>query len=190
MDQDEGTSRRRAKNDNDTFVLVKEYISSEQLRQPPLLVLRAEDRDSFPLTTNRISKDDFVSMFVHSFAFQTKFWSTRWFSGSVSRLVSVPRQSGVMARRPVPQIVADGWMELAKIFERLLGGSEATVQAAKYLRGLAQNNLPLHELHPLPWHEAEPDGEQFAARFEPHPCVLAVLCPSVPLRAVWKRNLR
>lgn len=51
---DEGTNRNRAKNDDDVFVLVKEYICSETLRQRPLLALTAESRLTFPLTTNRV----------------------------------------------------------------------------------------------------------------------------------------
>lgn len=53
LDQDEGTKCRRPRSPDDIFVLVKEYISSTELRQPPLLVLTAESRLSFPLTTNR-----------------------------------------------------------------------------------------------------------------------------------------
>lgn len=44
---------RREKRDNDTFIMVKEYISSSELRQPPLLVLREEDKATFALTTDR-----------------------------------------------------------------------------------------------------------------------------------------
>lgn len=54
LDVDEGTNRRREKQIQDTFVLVKEYISSTELRQPPLLVLTPESKASYTLTTNRI----------------------------------------------------------------------------------------------------------------------------------------
>lgn len=50
---DEGTNRRREKHPDDVFVLVKEYISSTTLRQPPLLVLTAESKQRFLLTTDR-----------------------------------------------------------------------------------------------------------------------------------------
>lgn len=50
---DEGTNRRREKHPDDVFALVKEYISSTTLRQPPLLVLTAECKQSFLLTTDR-----------------------------------------------------------------------------------------------------------------------------------------
>ena len=94
-----------------------------------------------------------------------------------------------MASRPLKDSVTRGWRELAALFENLLGGSANTRQAAAYLRGLAGNNLPVHPLHPLPWLE-EHVNEQVAVqvRMEPHPCVLAVLSPSVPLRAVWRRG--
>lgn len=53
FDLDEGTNKRREKQADDVFVLVKEYISSVELRQPPLLALTAESRPSFPMTTTR-----------------------------------------------------------------------------------------------------------------------------------------
>lgn len=85
--------------------------------------------------------------------------------------------------------MTQGWKELANVFEQLLGGSDATRRAARYLRQLADDQLPIHPLHPLPWHEEEAVIEIIShAREEPHPCVLAVLCPSVPLRAVWRRG--
>lgn len=96
----------------------------------------------------------------------------------------------MMARRPVHQTVKDGWLALADIFDHLLGGSAATTQAAAYLRGLARDNLPLHPLPDLPWHREEAVIEAIVANPEPHPVVLGVLCPSAPLRAVWRRNLR
>ena len=88
--------------------------------------------------------------------------------------------------------VTNGWLQLAGIFEQLLGGSEATRRAAVYLRGLARDELPVRPLHSMRWHE----NVDFLAdlipheKAEPHARVLAVLCPSVPLRVVWKRGLR
>lgn len=74
-------------------------------------------------------------------------------------------------------------------FENLLGGSPASAQAARYLRLLADNRLPQHALHPLPFLESvAPPQVMPRAREEPHPCVVAVLCPSVPLRAIWRRG--
>ena len=49
---DEGTHRNRVKRDGDVFLLVKEYISSTELRQNPLLAMTAESAASYPLTTN------------------------------------------------------------------------------------------------------------------------------------------
>ena len=66
LDIDEGTNRRREKLEDDTFVLVKEYISSTELRQPPLLVLTAQHKDTSALTTNR----DLDLVFAN-FIFQT-----------------------------------------------------------------------------------------------------------------------
>ena len=53
MEMDEGTNHRRGKDPDDTFVLVKRYISAVELRQPPLLVLTPEHRNTFALMTNR-----------------------------------------------------------------------------------------------------------------------------------------
>lgn len=79
-------------------------------------------------------------------------------------------------------------MQLANVFETLHGGPAVCQQAASYLRGLAAGTLPENELIPLGWH-AQSDLEVLPqARAEPHSCVLAVLCPSVPLRAVWRRG--
>lgn len=52
---DEGSQARRGrvKRDNDVFVLVKEYISSTELRQAPMLALTAESAASYALTTQR-----------------------------------------------------------------------------------------------------------------------------------------
>lgn len=49
---DEGTLSRREKLGEDVFVLVKEYISSSDLRQRPLLVMTPASRMTFPLKTN------------------------------------------------------------------------------------------------------------------------------------------
>lgn len=94
-----------------------------------------------------------------------------------------------MPFRPVKESARSDWISLADSFERLLGGSESTRKAASYLRSLASNELPDRVLLPLPWHEAEPELVAMPAGQElPHPCVLAVLAPSVPLRAVWHRR--
>lgn len=50
---DEARRTNRAKDPLDVFVLVKEYISSETLSQPPMLVLPAESKTNFPLVTDR-----------------------------------------------------------------------------------------------------------------------------------------
>ena len=94
-----------------------------------------------------------------------------------------------MPKRPVSQALRDGWVALAAIFETLLCGSPAGRQAATYLRDLAADQLPEHPLHALPWHNQDVAPDVVIARHEPHPCVLAVLCPSVPLRVVWRRNI-
>lgn len=52
LDVNEGSKRNREKKPDDVFVLVKEYISSVELRQPPLLAMTSESRASFPLTTS------------------------------------------------------------------------------------------------------------------------------------------
>lgn len=94
-----------------------------------------------------------------------------------------------MPPRPLADQVRDGWREVAAKFENLLGGSPASAQAARYLRLLADNRLPQHALHPLPFLESvAPPQVMPRAREEPHPCVVAVLCPSVPLRAIWRRG--
>lgn len=51
-DTDEGTNHRRDRQPDDTFVLVKEYISSPDLRQLPLLVLTCESRETYAMTTS------------------------------------------------------------------------------------------------------------------------------------------
>lgn len=94
-----------------------------------------------------------------------------------------------MPPRPVSDKVLGGWRELAAIFRRMLGGTDLCVQAADYLTALADNRLPQHELFPLPWLEGEaPLAVMPGEHAELHPCVLAVLCPSIPLRAVWRRG--
>ena len=96
---------------------------------------------------------------------------------------------GVMPFRPVKPAAVSDWRSLADIFERILGGSEASRRAAAYLRDLANNTLPDEGLLPLAWHEADFEVEAMPQQQElPHPCVLAVLAPSVPLRAVWRRG--
>lgn len=93
-----------------------------------------------------------------------------------------------MPGRQVPRETQDDWRQLASIFDELLGGSIVSQQAARYLRNLANNTLPQNEFIPLPWHESGDVDVLPRAREEPHPCVLAVLCPSAPLRAVWRRG--
>lgn len=66
LDIDEGTNRRRQRQDDDTFVMVKEYVASTDLRQPPLLVLTAEDAATYPLVTNR-SSIEFLMLLQVSF---------------------------------------------------------------------------------------------------------------------------
>lgn len=98
---------------------------------------------------------------------------------------------GIMPTRDVGPAVKTNWEELAKLFERLHGGDPNVNRAAAYLRQLAQGTLPSNDLVALPWHEAAADVEILPqAREEPHECVLAVLAPSVPLRAVWRRRPR
>lgn len=93
-----------------------------------------------------------------------------------------------MPPRPVSKDVVDDWSQLASIFENLHGGTPAGQRAARYLRGLATGTLPLGELLPLQWHSDEVVQVMPQVHEEPHACVLAVLCPSVPLRAVWRRG--
>ena len=93
-----------------------------------------------------------------------------------------------MPKRDLPAATVDDWKQLAHIFEQLQGGSEVSRQASMYLRGLAANTLPDDGLLPLVWHTSTEIELMPQAREEPHPCVLAVLSPSVPLRAVWRRG--
>lgn len=67
---------------------------------------------------------------------------------------------------------------------------QATGQAAAvYLRALAANTLPTNELIPLPFHMEDVVEEMMPQpEMDPHPCVVAVLSPTVPLRAVWRRR--
>ena len=69
MEINEGRKNRRARNDNDVVVLVKEYICSSELRQQPMLVTCAEDVDKYPLVTNSFSLR-FVITLTHCFDFQ------------------------------------------------------------------------------------------------------------------------
>ena len=50
---DEGKWVQRAKHEDDTFVIVKEYISSVEMRQKPLLCQLAEHAVTYPLLTDR-----------------------------------------------------------------------------------------------------------------------------------------
>ena len=81
FEQDEGTNSRRAKHPEDIFVLTKEYISSTELRQKPLLVMTPENRDTYPLTTTSNSeKVYFETLDVSSLFFShVKFWTTLHF---------------------------------------------------------------------------------------------------------------
>ena len=195
LDIDEGTNHRREKLEDDTFVLVKEYISSTELRQPPLLVLTAEHRATYSLTTNRnlaLLFAKFLSINI-DYPWLLFVWNLSMFlQQSITKVIGLQPSAGEISRRALKSDVTHGWLKLAGIFEQLLGGSEATRRAAVYLRGLARDELPIHPLHPLNWHE----NVNFLAdlipheKAEPHACVLAVLCPSVPLRVVWKRGLR
>ena len=96
---------------------------------------------------------------------------------------------GMMPFRPVGPDTRKHWKDLAQIFVRLLGGSASSQQASAYLTSLADCTLPADEPPALVWHEQNgPVHVMPQAREEPHPVVLATLCPSVPLRAVWKRR--
>ena len=94
-----------------------------------------------------------------------------------------------MPCRAVSQKTTDDWRALAAVFEKLLGGAPTCRKAASYLRALADCQLPAEAPPLLPWHDAPPVVEVMPqARMEPHPVVLATLCPSVALRAVWRRG--
>ena len=103
------------------------------------------------------------------------------------RLLSL--DAGIMPLRPVPPATKTTWLKLADVFSKLLGGTEDGQRAHLYLTQLATDSLPREALAPLPWHASPPDVEVMpVAQNEPHECVLAVLCPSVPLRVVWRRR--
>jgi len=53
FETNEGTNHRRAKSPHDVFVIVKEYISSTQIAQQPLLAQTEENKLTFPLVTTR-----------------------------------------------------------------------------------------------------------------------------------------
>lgn len=85
----------------------------------------------------------------------------------------------------------DNWMKLAQIFRGLLGGRDDLRMASEYLEQLANNTFPVAGLLPLPWHESRPPADVIPEAWcAPHECVVAVLCPSVPLRVVWKQRRR
>lgn len=96
--------------------------------------------------------------------------------------------AGVCPPRQLPATTTQDWVQLANIFETLHGGPAVCQHAASYLRGLAAGTLPQNELIPLEWHGRSDLEVLPQARAEPHACVLAVMCPSVPLRAVWRRG--
>ena len=95
----------------------------------------------------------------------------------------------MMPYRAVSSKTLADWKDLARIFEQLLGGTASSRRAAEYLNNLADCRLPANEPPPLPWHEQPVVVEVMPqAREEPHPVVLAALCPSVALRATWRRG--
>ena len=96
--------------------------------------------------------------------------------------------SGAILKRPLKAEARSGWLELATVFEKLLGGNPATQRASAYLKALANGELPQHPLHDLSFLEQESLEDIVVAREEPHPHVLAVLCPLVPLRIVGRRG--
>lgn len=106
--------------------------------------------------------------------------------------VSIVPMTSVQGRGPrnAPKS-ADDWNRLAAVLERHYGDKYRA--AACYLRDLASQTIGHHTpLAGLPWHEgavlgALPDD---AREYEPHDCVLAALSPSVPLRAIWRRQPR
>lgn len=82
FEQDEGTNSRRAKHPEDVFVLTKEYISSTELRQKPLLVMTPENRDTYPSTTtsNYVFRESmFWNHWFFIFVFYVKFWTIQNF---------------------------------------------------------------------------------------------------------------
>lgn len=94
-----------------------------------------------------------------------------------------------MPCRPIADTTKNDCEKLAAIFETLQGGSDSSRRAATYLRQLVSNTLPQNDLIPLVWHCQPSEMEVMPVAHErPHECVIAVLCPSVPLRIVWKRG--
>lgn len=94
-----------------------------------------------------------------------------------------------MPFRPIADTTKNDCEKLASIFETLQGGSDSSRRAATYLRQLVNNTLPQNDLIPLVWHCQPAEMEVMPVAHErPHECVIAVLCPSVPLRIVWKRG--
>ena len=175
----EGTNSRRAKHPDDILVLVKEYIASANLAQLPLLVLTPESRQVFRLSTDRTfgGANSICVFFCVSFLGGGGYF---FLSNAIL---------GIMAIRPVNPKVQKDWRDLAGIFVCLLGGNPTSQQAAAYLTSMANGTLPANELPRLRWHEeGNPVYVMPQAREEPHPVVLATLCPSVALRAVWKRR--
>lgn len=194
FEQDEGTNSRRAKHPEDVFVLTKEYISSTELRQKPLLVMTPENRDTYPLTTtsNYVFRESmFWNHWFFIFVFYVKFWTIQNFKITffLPSTLNHIQFSGIIPTRPVAPNTRRQWKDLAQIFVRLLGGNASCQQAANYLNALADDRLPAEEVIPLTWHEEASVIEVMPiAREEPHPVVLATLSPSVPLRAVWRRR--
>lgn len=175
---DEARRTRRAKDPCDVFVLVKEYISSTTLSQPPMLVLPAESKATFPLVTDRNLFPDSLFLFPYLLFFLQE-----------KRVDTHTHITGLMRQKDVPPSLTQNWKDLASVFENLLGGSDATRRASSYLRALANGTLPENNVPPLTWHlDPGPPDVAPIAREEPHPVVLATLSPSAPLRSVWRRS--
>lgn len=112
-------------------------------------------------------------------------------TSSVHPLFHQHPDQGIMPYRRLNPEKLSQWRELANVFDKLLGGTESSRQASAYLRALADGQLRADDPPPLPWHDAPPTIEVMPqAREEPHAVVLATLCPSVALRAVWRRQQR
>ena len=74
-----------------------------------------------------------------------------------------------MPYQAVSEKTIEDWRALARVFERLLGGTPTTRKAAQYLKDLAACQLPPNEPPPLPWHNADPVVEVMPQpRAEPH----------------------
>lgn len=98
---------------------------------------------------------------------------------------------GIMPYRRLNPEKLSQWRDLANVFDKLLGGTESSRQASAYLRALADGRLSADDPPPLTWHDAPSTIQVMPqAREEPHAVVLATLCPSVALRAVWRRQQR